>query len=122
MAAARKPSVVIGAVLVGLLVATAISVVEGQAAADCDVDPKALHVCLMAGTAEDLPGGREQCCNSLSGDEDNCLQCELRERLQWKGPMGKILPCIREEVICEVTEVRKRELAEDGSPAPAPSG
>jgi hypothetical protein len=72
---------------------------RAQAAADCNVDPKAYG---------DLPG-----------DEDNCLQCELRERLQWRGQWGKIFPCIREEAICEVTELQIRELAEDGSPAPS---
>jgi hypothetical protein len=101
MASTRKPAVVIRSVLV----AKAVSVVEGQAAADCNVDPKALLICLMVGAYGDLPGGREQCRNSLSGDEDSCLQYELRERLQWRGAMGKTFPCIREEEICEVTEL-----------------
>ncbi|XBH97479.1 hypothetical protein VPH35_127142 [Triticum aestivum] len=118
-----------GATMVVLLVAAAVFAKGEAAAADwVSVDPKALLVCLMVAENAYLPDSNAQCCEALSHDESNWLQCELQDRLaRRRRPMAEIFPCIREEATCQLSwgAVEKRELAAQSpatSPVPGPTG
>ena len=112
-----------GATMVVLLVAAAVFAKGEAAAADwVSVDPKALLVCLMVAENAYLPDSNAQCCEALSHDEGNWLQCELQDRLPGRRrPMAEIFPCIREEATCQLSwgAVERRELAAE-SPAAGP--